>query len=354
VVVLALRRWPPAAVLVAVLGIYVLLYDAPLQSEFHLLPVLIAAYSAASRPPVGAVVVAFATPGAGLLLATGWLHSSDRLAPIPFEPSGSFAPAMDWSGIVFAEFAIGGMVLLGVVTAAHGRTASVLAARNAELERLRGIEADQAVALERTRIARELHDDVAHHLTALIVRAQAAERVAPNRPEVAVESMGWFAETARDALTSMRRTVAVLRRNDDRAQLTPGPSLDDLPRIVAGVREAGLAVTLEVDGGLPPLEPQVQHAVVRIVQESLTNVLRHARARHAIVSLAPSSHGVAVEVEDDGVGPAPDAAPSGGLGLVGMRERTGSCGGSLHIDSGPLGGWRVRGWFPAVGAPAGS
>ena len=350
VVAMALRRWAPAAVLVALLLVYAGLYDGPLQSEFHLLPVLITAYAAARRPPAVAVTVAVASLGAGLLLSTGWLHTSAVAPPGWMDEPSWFGPAMDWSRIIFAEFAIGAMVLLGVLTAAHRRTAATLAARNEELERLRGIEADQAVALERTRIARELHDDVAHHLTALIVRAQAAERVAPTRPEVAVESMGWFAETARHALTSMRRTVAVLRREDERPMLVPGPTLEDLPRLVAGVQEAGLAVTLDVQGDLPDLEPAVQHAIVRIVQESLTNVLRHADARRATVSLATAADGLSVVVEDDGVGPTSEAEPTGGLGLLGMRERTGSCGGSLDIDRGPLGGWRVRGWFPVVTA----
>src|SRR3546814_4274974 len=126
----------------------------------------------------------------------------------------------------------------------------MLAARNEELERLRSVESERAVALERTRIARELHDDIAHHLTALIVRAQAAERVASSRPEVAVESMGWFAETARYALTAMRRTVSVLREGDGPAQLAPGPTLDDLDPILTRVRSTGL------DAALPRSEEQ--------------------------------------------------------------------------------------------------
>ncbi|MPY92299.1 MAG: sensor histidine kinase [Acidimicrobiia bacterium] len=343
VIVLALRRWAPAAVLAAVVLAYPVLYGGPQQSEFHLLPVLIAAYTAARRPPVDAVAVAVASLAAGLLLSTGTLHIANTVIP-----------NRDWSRILFDEFAVAGMVLLGVLTAAQRRTAVVLAARNAELERLRAIEAEQAVALERTRIARELHDDVAHHLTALIVRAQAAERVAATRPEVAVESMGWFADTGRYALTALRRTVSVLRNSAGPAQLAPGPSLDDLPAIVARVQEAGLTVTLDVDGRLPSLEPQVQHAVVRVVQESLTNVLRHARARRAVVSLVPSAEGLTVVVEDDGRGPGPEAAPPGRLGLVGMRERAASCGGRLDIDRGPLGGWRVRAWFPGVVSAVGA
>lgn len=342
-VVLALRRWAPSFVLAGVVLAYPVLYDAGLQSEFHLLPVLIAAYAAAQRPPAGAVVVGLASLVSGLLLSTGRLHTR-----------GSWRPALDWSGILFDEFAVAGMILLGVLTAAHRRTAAALEARNVELERLRAIEADQAVALERTRIARELHDDVAHHLTALIVRSQAAERVAPSRPEVAVESMGWITDTARYALTAMRRTVSVLRDGaaDGPATLAPGSTLADLPAVVARVRDAGLAVTLDVDGDLPPVEPQVQHAVVRVVQESLTNVLRHAAARRAAVTVAAARGGLAVQVEDDGDGPGPEAAPPGGLGLVGMRERASSCGGSLDVDRGALGGWRVRGWFPGTVAGA--
>src|SRR3546814_15593135 len=96
------------------------------------------------------------------------------------------------------------------------------------------------------------------------------------------------------------------------------------------------------------MEPQVQHAVVRVVQESLTNVLRHAGANQARVSVSSSAEeGIAVVVEDDGSGPDPDESPGGGLGIIGMRERAASCGGRLAVDRRTLGGWRVRGWFPA-------
>ena len=106
---------------------------------------------------------------------------------------------------------------------------------------------------------------------------------------------------------------------------------------------------IEVDEALPPLEPQVRHAVVRVVQESLTNVLRHARAQVAVVAVQPSEHGIAVTVEDDGAGPDPeDVRPGGGHGLLGMRERATSCGGHFGIDRSALGGWRVRAWFPGT------
>jgi signal transduction histidine kinase len=347
VLALATRRVAPSVLLVAGLLAYPLLYQQDLQTEFHLLPVLLVAYAAARRPPTWAVVTAVAALAAGFLLASGVLQ--DDVIPRFAVPRGVGGPrgfvggsSLDWSRILFDEFAVAGMIVLGWVTA-------TLAARNVELERLRLVETDRAVAVERTRIARELHDDVAHHLTALIVRAQAAERVAATRPEVAVSSVGWIAETARAALTSMRRTVTVLRDGDAPASLTPNPSLDDLAAIVARVEQAGLDVRVDVDAALPAVEPQVQHAVVRVVQESLTNVLRHASARIAVVSLQPVDHGIAVTVEDDGVGVDPQQIrPGPGHGLVGMRERAASCGGRFGVDRSTLGGWRVQAWFPGT------
>ena len=350
VLALAARRATPSGLLAAGVLAYPWLYQQQLETEFHLLPVLLVAYASARRPPVWAAVTAVAALAAGFLLSSGVLDP-DALGGIGMAPlggrgmaplGGSGMPRLDWSRILFDEFAVAVMVVLGWVTA-------TLAARNDELERLRMVEADRAVAVERTRIARELHDDVAHHLTALVVRAQAAERIAGSRPEVAVESVSWIAETARSALSSMRRTVAVLREGEGPATLSPNPSLGDLAAIVARVVQAGLDVRIEVDEALPPLEPQVQHAVVRVVQESLTNVLRHASARLAVVAVQPLEHGITVTVEDDGAGPDPGhVRPGGGHGLLGMRERATSCGGRFGIDRSALGGWRVRAWFPAT------
>lgn len=347
VLALAARRASPSVLLAAGVLAYPWLYQQQLQTEFHLLPVLLVGYAAARRSPGWAAVTAVATLAAGFLLSSGVLHGDALGAPemVRLGPRGMTRPGppgLDWSRILFDEFAVAGMVVLGWFTA-------TLAARNDELERLRHIEADRAVAVERTRISRELHDDVAHHLTALIVRAQAAERVAGSRPEVAVESVGWIAETARAALASMRRTVTVLRDGEGPAALSPSPSLGDLAAIVARVEQAGLDVRMEMDTALPSLEPQVLHAVVRVVQESLTNALRHAGARVAVVSLQPADDGIAVTVEDDGTSTAPDQfRPGGGHGLVGMRERTTSCGGRFGIDRSALGGWRVRAWFPGT------
>jgi signal transduction histidine kinase len=328
VVAVALRRLVPWPLLVVTVAAYPLLYEPELQTEFHLLPVLIAAYAATNTDRIRSV-------GAAVLAMVAVLTLSTNQHRLPLPPD-------IWAHILFNEFTTAGVVLLGVLVHEQRRTAVTLAARNAELERLRAVESAQVVAAERTRIARELHDVVAHHLTALIIRAQAADRVSTTQPEVAVESMGWMATTAKEALDAMRQTVHVLREEQS---LAPGPSLADLPGIAERVRAAGLDVDLRVPAALPVVDAQVELAAVRIAQEALTNVLRHAAGTRAVVALRPVEGGLWVEVDDDGRGELPPT-PTGGHGLLGMRERAVSCGGRLGIERSPLGGWRIRAWLP--------
>jgi signal transduction histidine kinase len=326
---IALKRVAPLPLLAVTAVAYPLLYDPGLQTEFHLLPVLIAGYGA--------------TSGGRLQAAGAWLLAAMAVLSLTMASPPAIRPDL-LAQILFNEFATAGVVLLGVLVHEQRRTAATLAARNAELERLRGVEAARVVAEERTRIARELHDVVAHHLTALIIRAQAADRVAATQPEVATASMGWIASTAKEALTAMRQTVRVLRSD---STLAPGPTLADLPDIAARVRDAGVDVELRLPPSLPALDPQVELAVVRIAQEALTNTLRHACAHLAVVSLRSGDGGLVLDVDDDGrTDPAAPRA-TGGHGLLGMRERAVSCGGSLDIGRSALGGWRVRVWLPA-------
>jgi signal transduction histidine kinase len=325
----ALRRIAALPLLAVTAFVYPMLYSPALQTEFHLLPVLIAVYGATSGRRLQAA-------GAALLAAVAVLALTVNRAP-------EIGPDL-LSRVLFNEFVTAGVVLLGVLVHEQRRTAAMLAVRNAELERLRGVEAARVVAEERTRIARELHDVVAHHLTALIIRAQAADRVAATRPAEATAVMGWIATTAKEALAAMRQTVRVLR---DEAALAPGPTLADLPDIAARIRQAGLDVELRLPPSLPPLHPQVELAAVRITQEALTNTLRHAAARRAVVSLRPGEGGLVLDVDDDGRTDPAAPRPTGGHGLLGMRERAVSCGGSLDIDRSSLGGWRVRAWLPA-------
>jgi signal transduction histidine kinase len=341
---LAVRRVHPAWVLAVVVAAYPIAYGATLQTEFHLLPVLVAGYAATSTGRVHPVVASVGCMAANLVLS--WNH---RAAP------GGLAPplgrrAYDWSSVLFIELATVSVVVLGWLMHRQAANSRDLAERNAELERLRAVEAQQVVAEERTRIARELHDVVAHHLTAVIVRAQAADRVRATRPEVASESIEWIAETAKEALTAMRTTVRVLRTDGEAAALAPEPTLGELRAIAARVGEAGLDIELRLPEPLPDLEPQVELAAVRIAQEALTNAMRHAAARRVVVTLRCEADGVVVDIDDDGTSGSPSDPRRDGTGLVGMQERAAACGGRLRIDTSPLGGWRIRAWLPARAA----
>jgi signal transduction histidine kinase len=337
-VTIALRRVNPPAVLAVVVVLYPFAYGTTLQTEFHLLPVLVAGYTATSTGKVHPVLASVACLAANLALT--WER------PPPFAGPALDIRAFDWPSVLFIELATVSVVVLGWLMHRQAAISADLAERNAELERLRAVEAERVVAEERTRIARELHDVVAHHLTAVIIRAQAADRVRSTRPQVASESVGWIADTAKEALTAMRTTVRVLRTDGDVAALAPEPTLDDLRTIAARVGEAGLDIELRLPEPLPDLEPQVELAAVRIVQEALTNAMRHAAAHRVVVTLRSDAHGVAVDIDDDGSGGPPSSRRQDGTGLVGMQERAAACGGRLRIDTSPLGGWRVRAWLP--------
>ena len=339
---LALRRVHPAWVLAAVVVAYPIAYGGTLQTEFHLLPVLIAGYTATSTGRVHPVVTSAACTAANLVLS--WNHD-----PTGFNRVLGDRP-YDWPRVLFTELATVSVVGLGWLMHRQAVISQDLAERNAELERLRSAEAQRVVAEERTRIARELHDVVAHHLTAVIIRAQAADRVRATRPEVASESIGWIAETAKEALTAMRTTVRVLRAEGDTADLAPEPTLGDLRAIVARVGETGLDIELRLPDPLPTLEPQVELAAVRIAQEALTNAMRHASANRVVVVLRCDGDGVVVDVDDDGTAGPPSARGREGSGLIGMQERAAACGGRLGIGTSPLGGWRIRAWLPGRAA----
>jgi signal transduction histidine kinase len=343
--VVALRRLQPVWVLAAVVLVYPIVYGETLQTEFHLLPVLVAGYTATRTGRVNPVVASVACVVANLVL--GWNRDQG--------PPGGLGPVLDdlpfdWPRVLFNMLATVGVVVLGWLMHRQAEISRDLAQRNAELERLRAAEAQRVVAQERTRVARELHDVVAHHLTAVIIRAQAADRVRETRPEVAAESIGWIADTAKEALTAMRGTVRVLRADGEAAELAPEPTLVDLRSIAARVGEAGLQIELHLPEPMPALEPHVELAAVRIAQEALTNTMRHARARRAVVTLRSDADAVVVDVDDDGTSGPPSARRHDGNGLVGMQERAASCGGRLGIGTSPLGGWRIRAWLPTRAA----
>ncbi len=255
---------------------------------------------------------------------------------------------------------IGGIVyaVLGAALVVRSRQelAGALAVRTVELEHEREAAAGLAVAEERQRIARELHDVVAHSLSVIVLQAGAERRdLAAERPSSAA-TLETIEQTGRSALAEMRRLLGVLRDPDETQALAPPPGLARLAELAAQVGEAGLAVRLEVTGEPRPLPTGFDLSCYRIVQESLTNALRHGGATRATVTVQHRNGEVRLEVLDDGTAsPSQEHAP--GHGLVGMRERAALFGGEL--SAGPLerGGWQVRARLPvpadaAVLAPA--
>jgi signal transduction histidine kinase len=241
-----------------------------------------------------------------------------------------------------AEFALAVISMFGIWYA--GRRVRFRGERLAEREELRREEALRTVVEERTRIARELHDVVAHRVSLMTVQAGAARTIATDDPEKAAEAMGAVEQAGREVLGELRHLLGVLRPNAE-GDLFPQPGLIDIPHLVDEFNEAGLEVTLSVDGEEVELPVRVELAVYRIVQEALTNALRHAGPdARAMVRLENKGEGVRIEVTDDGIGASPGV--NGGHGIVGMRERAQLLGGSFHAGPGPRGGYSVSAYLP--------
>ncbi|MCW2876082.1 MAG: Histidine kinase [Sphaerisporangium sp.] len=223
--------------------------------------------------------------------------------------------------------------------------------RAERLERARDADTRAARAEERSRIARELHDVVAHHVSVMTVQAAAARKVLESRPEAAKDALVAIEEMGRAAMREMRGIVGVLRTDGEPGELAPQPGMGDLPGLVDQMREAGLRAQLSVEGERGVLPPGIDLAAYRLVQEALTNSLRHAGpAARAWVTVRHEQGELLVQVEDDGRGGTgeftrvPDARP--GHGLVGIRERVALYGGILRIGPRQGGGFEVRARFP--------
>jgi signal transduction histidine kinase len=233
--------------------------------------------------------------------------------------------------------------------------AAELEDRAARLEREREEKARQAATQERLRIARELHDVVAHSLSVIGVQAGAARLVldADPNPQRAREAVAAIEATANRAMAEMRRALGILRDTQGSGEaLAPLPGLGQLPALLDQMRAAGLPVDLTVAGTPRPLATSVDLSLYRIVQEALTNTLKHARAARAEVVVRYAERDVRVEVTDDGRGSPPSAAGSEGAGTIGMRERVALFGGELRVGPRPQGGYAVQARLPiAVDEP---
>jgi len=206
-----------------------------------------------------------------------------------------------------------------------------------------------AVGEERARIARELHDVVAHSVGAMVAQAQGAERMLDRDPERAREALQAIERTGRTALEEMRRSLGVLRRTDADAPLAPQPGLDNLDALVAQARDSGLRVELVTEGEPAPLPAGVDLSAYRIVQEALTNTLKHAGPVQARVAVRYRGEQLELEISDDGRTPGRPPTrddDAGGQGLVGMRERVALYGGDLQAARRPEGGFVVRASLP--------
>jgi len=309
--VLAAVQWFVSRELTDYLAILVAFYTAVVLAPLRL------ALAAGALLETTAVLAAANWPSVGLHAVWGWLIATGLIGVAGF----------------------GGYY---VRTARRARAAS-LAERAMRLERDREQQAQLAVAAERARIARELHDIVAHNIAMMITLSDGAAATAANNPGRAVTLMGDISATGRAALTEMRRLLGVLRQPVS-AGHSPQPGLADIDDLLAGVRTAGLPTRLTVTGEPADIPASAQLALYRMVQEALTNTLKHAPGARTQVSLTFRDGEVELEVADDG-GPGSGIAasqPVGGHGIVGMRERAAVFGGEVSAGPRPGGGWRVH------------
>jgi signal transduction histidine kinase len=243
---------------------------------------------------------------------------------------------------IFGGFVIaGGPILLGRVIANRSRLNAALVEKTERLRRDRADQAEQAAAEERARIAGELHDVVAHAMSAMVVQAGGARRLAEKDPARARAAFAAVEETGREALTEIRRLLGVLRHQDDEIALAPQPSLRHLGALLRRVEAAGLPIELQVDGVERPLPPGVDLTAYRLVQAALGDALERGGAGRAEVRVRYRADGVDLDVTDDGTGARP---------LAGVRERVGLYGGQLHAGRRRSGGHAVRAKLPVGGA----
>ncbi|GIJ46639.1 two-component sensor histidine kinase [Virgisporangium aliadipatigenens] len=300
--------------------------------------VMLVTYTVASRRQLSAAVtatLAIWVPATLVMVVTGGPELPNVNMPVAYSAIGNLMVAL----IVFF-----------VGRTVHIRRAYVAALedRATTAEANQRTLAEQAVAEERRRIARELHDVVAHHVSVMSVLATGTRRTMRRDPAAADEALTTIEETGRVALREMRRLLTVLRTEAEPAgELEPQPGLPGLSALCEQIREAGLPVGLTVAGEPGPLDPGVALTVYRIVQEALTNALKHAGpAATAEVRLNFTPKELTIEISDNGRGPHPSGDDHIGHGLLGMRERISLYGGTLRTGPRPGGGYRVSVCIP--------
>ena len=316
------RRWP-----IQVLTTSLIVGVAIPTAAVFWPPALVGVYTVASRRPWRIAV-------AGAITATVALYLHRVV----------WGYSLPLSGVIEGIALSGAALALGLYQATRLAYFEQQRERAARLERERKLLDEQAAAQERLRIARELHDVVAHDVSLMVIQAQALEATAQD--PTARRSAQTIAELGRDAMSEMHRTLALMRaaRADD--ERDPQPALHDLGPLLERARTAGVDVELSVTGTPRSLPAGVELSAYRIVQEALTNVIKHSGSDRASVQLRYAKDGLELEILDHGSGIAPSDVPDSGHGLVGMRERVALFGGSLQV--GPLNGrgYRVLATLP--------
>jgi signal transduction histidine kinase len=247
---------------------------------------------------------------------------------------------------IFTWLPILAMVLVRGAVRGRELRADALAARAELLEREHELRANEAVAEERARIARELHDLVAHNVSVMVVQAGAERHALGPEQGSTRETLASIEQAGRQALVEARRLLGMLRSKDDGEELEPQPSVDHIDVLIEQIERAGLPVTLDVEGERTPLPAGVDLCAYRIVQEGLTNALKHAGPAHAEVVLRYAPRALDVEVRDDGRGLPHRNGDGSGHGLIGMRERVGLYGGSLKTGPRAGGGFEIHARLP--------
>jgi signal transduction histidine kinase len=330
---LAWRRTQSILVGLAVVGASIAQAAAGMTMHSAVSPVValllvswsIGAYEPRRRAVLGLTIVIC---GLWLSMAISMLRGTDHYMGTDFPWIGALLIAPGVVGIVFGA-----------------RTRSLREAE--ERARLLELERREAIAEERARIARELHDVIAHSVSVMTVQAGAAEEMLKVDPARAFEPVRAVQETGRQALVEMKRLVGVLREHDEEIGLAPQPGVIDIERLAAQMRDAGLPVEVRVEGAARPLPIGVDLSAYRVVQEALTNALKHAGAASAVVTLRYGARDLTVEVTDEGPG---RGMKPGGHGLIGMRERVGIFGGTFEAGPRPTGGFAVRALLPFEGS----
>src|SRR5581483_3741785 len=322
------RRTPllAAALVLAGLALQALASGNSTEGFELILALAVAAYSVSAYSTRGRSLVGLAAFGAGYTVYALNDHNirSGRTSEL-------------WAGAFFAVALLAAW-LTGIFVHS-GRERRALQTLAAQHERA----AAAAVAEERSRLARELHDIVSHNLSVVMLQAGGARAQGDNAPAGTLEKIE---RSSRQALVEMRRLLGVLREDDQSESLAPQPGIAQLEALAATVRAAGLPIELAFEGAHDDLPPALELSIYRIVQEALTNTLKHAGASCARVHVQRDREAVTVEILDDGANSANDEAVGPGHGLVGMRERVAHFGGELHAQPRPEGGFAVRARLP--------